>query len=53
MKVLRWNKSDYAKPCWYQMGPWNVLNSVVGTEKRRAGRQEDRDIIKTEGGEKK
>lgn len=32
IKVLRWNKSGYAKPnipCWYQMGPRNVLHSMV------------------------
>lgn len=32
MKVLCWNKSGYAKPnipCWYQMGPRNVLHSMV------------------------
>lgn len=32
MKVLCWNKSGDAKPnipCWYQMGPRNVLLSVL------------------------
>lgn len=36
MKALCWNKLGYAKPnipCWYQMGPRNVLHSTVGAKR--------------------
>lgn len=42
MKVLCWNKSGYAKPnipCWYQMGPRNVLHSMAKSKDMEGGKE--------------